>query len=358
MVKITLPIQFLLSRRGEPVKMSPELLIPNSQLPTVHTGIGDFASQCHALLIQQKLTWELLRTNYAGLEHVRVRSLDFDGFELKLQSNPRRLTSSAAKVDDKSIRERKCFLCPADLPAHQRALPFEDDYLVLCNPFPIFPEHFTIGHRQHVPQLISGSFSTLLNLSRAMGSRYTVFYNGPRCGASAPDHLHFQAGTRDWMPLERDYDAVQSRWGRTLLAQDGLNSCGVFGPLQNFVTLESKDPDELERGFEAFYRACQDTLGTTDEPMLNILSSYQFGQWRVILFPRAKHRPEAFFNEGDERILFSPASVDLGGVCVLPVERDFENLTADRLRSLFQEVCLSEDTFRRLCLGFQAQISR
>jgi hypothetical protein len=338
--------------------MSPELLIPNSQLPTVHTGIGDFASQCHALLIQQKLTWDLLRTNYAGLEHVRLRSLDFDGFELKLQYNPRRLTSSAAKVDDQSIRERKCFLCPAHLPAHQRALPFDEGYLVLCNPFPIFPEHFTIGHRDHIPQLISGTFSTLLTLARAMGSRYTVFYNGPRCGASAPDHLHFQAGTRDWMPLEREYDSVKSRWGRTLLAEDGLNVCAVFAPLQNFVAMESRHPEELERGFDAFYQAYQQTIGVSDEPMLNILSSYQFGQWRVILFPRAKHRPAAFFAEGDERILFSPASVDLGGVCVLPVERDFENLTAERLRSLFQEVCLTEVAFGRLCDAFRAQITR
>src|SRR5687768_10368133 len=221
--------------------MSPDLLIASSQLQSDSQVASDFASQCHALLIQQKLTWEMLRTNYASLDHVRVRSVDFDGFGLKLQFNPRRLTSSAAKVDDKSIRERRCFLCPAHLPPAQRALPFDDEYLVLCNPFPIFPEHFTISHREHIPQLIDGQFSTLLDLSQAMGSRYTVFYNGPKCGASAPDHLHFQACTKDWMPLEQDYDSVAARWGRTLVDGPELTALAVFAPLQNFVAMRSND---------------------------------------------------------------------------------------------------------------------
>ena len=338
--------------------MSPDLLIASSQLPTVSTDAGDFASQCHALLIQQKLTWEMLRTNYAGLEHVRLRSIDFDGFDLTLQFNPRRLTSSAAKVDEKSIRERECFLCPAHLPAHQRALPFDESYLVLCNPFPIFPEHFTISQRQHVPQLIDGEFQTLLNLSRAMGSRYTVFYNGPKCGASAPDHLHFQAGTKDWMPLEREFDVVTARWGRTLLNRPDLTATVAFAPLQNFVSLESNDPELLESAFDAFYQAYQQQADVAEEPLLNILSSYEDGSWLLILFPRAKHRPEAFFAEGDKRVLFSPASVDLGGLCVLPVERDFDNLGAQQLRELFQEVCLTEDAFKRLADAVGAGLKR
>ena len=340
--------------------MSPELLIEHSQLPTVSTtgASSDFASQCHALLIQQKLTWEMLRTNYAGLDEVRVRTLDIEGFALKLQFNPRRLTSSAAKVDDKSIRERKCFLCPGNLPAQQRALPFEDKYLILCNPFPIMHEHFTIGQRQHVAQLIDGEFQTLLSLARAMASRYTVFYNGPRCGASAPDHLHFQAGTRNWMPLELEFDSIKSRWGRSLLSRDGLEATGVFTPVQNFIALESADANALEAAFQAVYVGCQRLAQTDDEPMLNILCSFGSDRWQVIIFPRAKHRPQAFFAEGDDCILFSPASVDLGGVCVLPVESDFNTLTADRLRELFQEVCLSRDTFDRLCTDVMGDLRR
>jgi len=337
---------------GENVKMSPDLLIAHSQLPTPAAD-GDFADKCHALLLQQKLTWDMLRTNYAGLEQVRLRNLDFDGFDLRLQYNPRRLTSSAAKVDEKSIRERQCFLCPGHLPSHQRALPFNGDYLILANPFPIFPEHFTIGHKDHVPQTIEGTFQTLLTLSQEMGSRYTVFYNGPKCGASAPDHLHFQAGTRDWMPLERDFDLVKQRWGRVLLDRPGLEVTAVFAPLQNFISIESSDTDEIERAFDVFFRSYQRSAGVEGEPMLNILSSYEEGHWRVILFPRAKHRPDAFFAEPDSKILFSPASVDLGGVCVLPVERDFDNLTDQQLAGLFQEVCLPEDAFNTLAADVQ-----
>jgi ATP adenylyltransferase/5',5'''-P-1,P-4-tetraphosphate phosphorylase II len=332
--------------------MSPELLIAHSQLPSL-TADGDFADQCHALLLQQKLTWEMLRTNYAGLEQVRLRNLDFEGFDLRLQYNPRRLTSSAAKVDAKSIRERQCFLCPTYLPGHQRALPFNGNYLVLCNPFPILPEHFTISHRDHVAQSIDGTLATLLELSKAMGSRYTVFYNGPKCGASAPDHLHFQAGTKDWMPLERDFDLVKQRWGRVLVDRRGLEVTAVFAPLQNFIAIESSDSADIEGAFEVFFSAYQQLAQTQDEPMLNILSSYDQGNWRVILFPRAKHRPAAFFAEDDSKILFSPASVDLGGVCVLPVERDFDKLTHDQLGELFQEVSLSEDAFNTLAADVQ-----
>ena len=168
------------------------------------------ASKAHALLEQQKGAWEMLRNGYDTLRTVRTRVFEFDGFQVKVQFNPGRLTSTVAKVDAASIKERKCFLCTENLPPAQRGIPSDGDYLVLCNPFPIFPEHFTISSVRHTPQLIRDSFGTLLNLTRDLGSRYTVLYNGPRCGASAPDHLHFQAGNRSYLPIDAEYQALKT----------------------------------------------------------------------------------------------------------------------------------------------------
>ena len=141
------------------------------------------AGKAHALLEQQMVTWEMLRKGYETLRTVRTRVFDFEGFQIKAQFNPGRLISTVAKVDAASIKERKCFLCPANLPPTQRGIPCEGDYLVLCNPFPIFAEHFTISSIHHAPQLIRQSFGALLNLTRDLGTRYTVLYNATRACA-------------------------------------------------------------------------------------------------------------------------------------------------------------------------------
>ena len=152
----------------------------------------------------------MLRSGYDTLQSVRTKVYDFGGVQIKVQFNPGRLISTSAKVDAASIKERKCFLCAENLPPAQRGIPCDGEYIVLCNPFPIFPEHFTIPSLHHTPQLIRDSFAALLRLTRELGSRYTVLYNGPRCGASAPDHLHFQAGNRSYLPIDAEYDALAS----------------------------------------------------------------------------------------------------------------------------------------------------
>ncbi len=181
------------------------------QIAIWETELGPFvaghglASRAHALLKQQKGGWELLRNGYDSLRSVRSKVFEFDGFQVKVQFNPGRLISTMARVDAVSVRERKCFLCPENLPADQRAIRCEEGYLLLCNPFPIFPEHFTIPTLRHTPQLVRESFGMFLGFTRELGSRYTVLYNGPRCGASAPDHLHFQAGDRSFLPIGLEY---------------------------------------------------------------------------------------------------------------------------------------------------------
>lgn len=123
------------------------------------------ADRAHALLLQQKGAWDLLRKGYDSLQNVRTKAFDFDGFQIKVQFNSGRMTSTVAKVDAASIRERKCFLCAENLPAAQRGIPCDGGYLLLCNPFPIFPEHFTISCLQHTPQRILDSFAAFLDLT-------------------------------------------------------------------------------------------------------------------------------------------------------------------------------------------------
>jgi hypothetical protein len=158
----------------------------------------------HHLLTGQLASWETARNNYAALSGVRVKELNVNGILYKVQFNPARIVSSGAKVDAKSILERKCFLCPANLPPVQKGIPFGGHYNILVNPFPIFPRHLTVPELAHTPQRIATRFTDMLELAEAL-TDYTIFYNGPKCGASAPDHAHFQAGNKGFMPIEKDW---------------------------------------------------------------------------------------------------------------------------------------------------------
>jgi hypothetical protein len=306
-----------------------------------------YATAAASLLTQQKSMWPLLRAGYASLGSVQTREFFFDGSTVKVQFNPGRITSSSANVDEKSIKERKCFLCLAHLPEEQRGVAFGDSYVVLCNPFPIFPEHFTIPHCTHIPQRIGSSFGILLDLAKSLGDRYTVFYNGPRCGASAPDHLHFQAGLKRFMPLDTEYVQLVQSHGSVIRQADGCRTIAVDGGLRRFLALESSSRDALEREFADVLPRLQAVAGEKDEPMLNILALYENG-WRVLVFPRARHRPSFFFAEGDEKILISPAAVDLGGVCITPLEKDFHKVTREHIAQMFEEITLGRTEFGEL----------
>jgi len=321
-----------------------QIAISDTELAPFVSG-HDAASKAHGLLLQQRGVWELLRTGYDSLQTVRTRVFEFDGFQIKVQFNPGRMTSTAAKVDPHSIRERKCFLCPENLPPVQRGIRCDGDYLVLCNPFPIFPEHFTIASVHHTPQVVRDSFAAFLSLTRDLGSRYTVFYNGPRCGASAPDHLHFQAGNRSFLPIDAEFAAVKERSASRLFESGSLRVCGVERYLRHFVAFESADAGVLGRAFDALYGVLQEGAPEGEEPMLNVLGFYTNGAWRVLVFPRAKHRPSFYFKEGDEKLLISPAAVELGGICTTPREQDFEKVTREHILQLYNEVCVAPEKF-------------
>jgi hypothetical protein len=299
----------------------------------------------HDLLERQKRDWKLLRDGCDALQSVRTRTIDLGDFEMRLQFNPARLANASAKVDAESIAGRKCFLCPAHLPPEQRHIPFGDDFLILANPFPIFREHFTIPHRRHVPQRIREYYATFLDLARALGERYTTFYNGPRCGASAPDHLHFQAGDKGFLPIEREYESLK---GAPVAASNEVAVFAAGSTRRPFFAFESSNRQALIRAFGTFYESFGEIAPADDEPMMNVLAGFERDAWRVIVLPRARHRPSFFFAEGNARILLSPGLVDLGGVCVLPVERDFQHLTREHVVQMLEEVMISRDSFNRL----------
>ncbi len=303
------------------------------------------SEQARKLIKDQQNEWELARKNYAGLSKVKTRKLAFDGFDMIVQFNPERIRSSAAKVDAKSIEARPCFLCDENLPKEQRGIPVLDKYLILVNPFPIFPEHLTIPHLNHIDQKIENKFADMLELSSLLED-FTVFYNGPKCGASAPDHFHFQAGIRRFMPIEFDYRKglfFHNSW-----IVNGIEVIHWSDYLRTILTISGRNKEAVVNEFEKLFDLLKVHQPDEVEPMLNILCSHYKGRWHVHIFPRKLHRPWQYFEEGERQILLSPASVDMGGVLITPREEDFNKLTTDDVRDIFDQVCMDETTFNEV----------
>lgn len=311
----------------------------------------DYSGASRLLLKEQLKNWQELKGNYNSLKNVQIKSFQYEGFVIKVQHNPGRVKSSAAKVDEKSIKKRKCFLCPENLYREQRALQYED-FLILVNPFPILPEHFTIPHKDHIPQTIKKWFGKMLLLSKDL-QRDVIIYNGPKCGASAPDHLHFQAGTKFFMPLDNEFHSLKNEYGELLVENDSLIVSGIDDGLRRFISIESPVMSLAEKVFNSLYKFYSKVSEEETEPMMNILSLYEpadpegegnYG-WRVLIFLREKHRPSFFYSEGEDNILWSPAAVDLGGMCITPLEKDFSKITKEKLTEGFNEITISKEKF-------------
>lgn len=287
----------------------------------------------------------LLRTNYEGLIHARTKSFDFNHFRIDIQYNPKRIISSGAKVDDASISSRKCFLCFENRPDEQSHVLYEKDYAILCNPYPIFSDHLTIASLEHRPQQIEGEFHRLLHLSRDLPGM-VLFYNGPKCGASAPDHMHFQAGNRGLMPLEQDFNNIVHQNGTVLIKKDDLTLTATDDGLRRVLTMESSNESFID---DQFNRILEHTkiYSADQEPMMNLLVYYD-KLWRVQVFLRELHRPEQYFLKGEDNILFSPAAVDMGGTLILPLEKDFRKLGKVEIIDMFKQVTINKEKFNDL----------
>jgi len=298
------------------------------------------------LLENQQRVWPLAAKGYAALRYAQVREVQCRTFSVALQFNPKRLVSTGAKVDAGSIRNRRCFLCVENLPPGQQGVLYAQTFLVLCNPLPIFPAHFTIAHIQHQPQLLAAHFATLLQLARDLSPAFTVFYNGARCGASAPDHLHFQAAPAGRIPIE--HEAIKASRRERVREIDGVVIIMLKELGRAVLVFEGTNAEKLIRVLQQLLVKMQTILHSADEPKINLLCQYQASQWRIILFPRRKHRPDVFFKAGEAKVLISPASVDMGGLIVTPVEKDFQTVGAEMIEAIFREVSWDETTMRKL----------
>jgi len=300
------------------------------------------------LLENQQRVWPLAAEGYAALQYAQVREVQCRTFAVSLQFNPKRMMSTGAKVDAGSIRGRRCFLCVENLPPEQQGVLYAQTFLVLCNPMPIFPAHFTIAHIQHQPQILAAHLAALLQLARDLSPAFTVFYNGAQCGASAPDHFHFQAAPAGKIPIE--HEAIKNSRRERVQEIDGVMIILLKELGRAVLVLEGTNAEKLIRVLQQLLVKMQTILQISDEPKINLLCQCQASQWRIILFPRRKHRPDVFFKAGEAKVLISPASVDMGGLIVTPVEKDFRTVDAKLLEAIYREVSWGETTVRKFWL--------
>ncbi|MCH5176528.1 MAG: DUF4922 domain-containing protein [Prevotellaceae bacterium] len=306
------------------------------------------AARWTELFDRQMAVWDDARRRFDALSEVVVRSGEVDDCPLMLQHNPTRIVSTGAKTDARSIGQRPCFLCRANRPEVQEALPLPP-YELLVNPFPILPQHFTIPLATHEPQRIAGRYADMMRMA-ADACGLLLFYNGPECGASAPDHLHFQAGSRGVVPVERDWSTSHSQMLERLHADDERDG-GIFAVrsyLCPALAIVASSPERHAVLFEHLYRLLPQGEGQP-EPRMNVVA------WRderedadtlvSIVFPRAKHRPQCY---GEDGLMVSPGALDMGGLMVVPREADFHWLTLDDAAAILREVALSAEDFEEL----------
>jgi hypothetical protein len=300
------------------------------------------------LLEHQKSVWPLTAEGYASLQYARVREVKCSTFSAWLQFNPKRIVSTGAKVDAKSISQRRCFLCVENLPMEQQGVLYENDFLVLCNPMPIFSAHYTISHVQHRPQIIDPYLEILLRLARDLSPDFTVFYNGAQCGASAPDHFHFQAAPAGKISIE--YEAVKTARREQVQKIDSVAVISLKDLGRAVFVFEGTHAESLVKILRRQLAKMQTVLNTNEEPKINLICCYDKPYWRVMLFPRRTHRPEVFFKEEKDRVTISPASVDMGGLIITPVEKDFKSVDAKMVEQIYHEVSWDETMARKMLI--------
>ena len=298
--------------------------------------MNELRERVEDLLDNQIRDWELVRTNTYALASLKTRYLYIRDFPVILQFNPERIRSSAAKTDTASLQARPCFFCHR--PEEQYGIDYNDAFDILVNPYPISSGHLTIPLKWHEDQQILPYYEDMLWLAHDLQD-YAVFYNGPKCGASAPDHMHFQAMERGNLPIEMNYKKASKG-----VVWEGLNT--VLYVLYDFMAsaflLISSDLREADYAFKQLYAQLEIKEGDS-EPMMNVVTWKDEDNWISCIFPRKELRPSCFYAEGDANILISPATVEMAGLFITPLEKDFDKVTSEDLETILREVSISEE---------------
>ena len=282
--------------------------------------------------------WDDARHRFRDLKHVETKKLSE---EVRLQFNPARIVSTGAKIDKKTLGERPCFLCDKNRPKEQMSQQIDERFHLLVNPFPILPVHFSIPARKHQPQAIYKNYGEMHRFL-SLHSELMVFYNGPKCGASAPDHLHFQAGSSGILPLQANWQ----RLSRNLTDIISLNDEEKIAVVRDFIVpafvIISKSEESDETLFHRLYKSMP-MRGDETEPMMNIIAWRKGDEYISVVIPREKHRPEAYFAEGDAQVMVSPGALDMSGLIITPREEDFHKLTEESATTILQECGISTE---------------
>jgi hypothetical protein len=281
-------------------------------------------TEIDSLFENQRQSWPRLARGVEGLANAKTRRMRIDWFDVFVRHIPHRVASTTAPVDRESVAKRPCFLCAGNLDPEERGVPFNEDYTIYCNPFPIIDHHLTIVYGKHESQHIAGQVGTMLDLAAALPG-YFVIYNGPECGASAPDHMHFQAGLRELFPIEKETAAV--------------NGVCVGNYARNLFVFRGTDRSALTDKIDRTIELLAGVTHKRPEPLINIALFHQSREWTVYLFPRGKHRPRVYYSG---ELTVSPASIDLCGLFVVPLAKDFERISGNDIDSIFREVTLPD----------------
>lgn len=324
------------------------------------------SDEVEAFFQSEMQQWEEAAQRYKDLENVQQRLLPAGETTLQVQWNPARIVSTGAKIDKQTLSKRPCFLCAQNRPKEQHRLTAEKHLQILVNPFPILPQHFTLPSHRHTPQCLFNFLPTLQELAWNM-PRQIVFYNGALCGASCPDHMHLQAGSRGIVPLEKNWSHYESHlrkiypldWQQEAEMEESgnnLKQCGIY-LIENYVcpvfVVRSQPSDTKGRLLKTLLEALPVTEGEK-EPRMNIITWRQkgtAGQEDVLislLFPRSKHRPLCYQEEGEKQLLISPGALDMGGLLITPRKEDFERITPEQAASILREVSLGQEEMQKV----------
>ena len=288
--------------------------------------------------------WEAARQRYHDLRASKTRELVVGSSSIQVQWNPARMVSTGAKMDKKTIAERPCFLCEQNRPKEQIKKDIDGQYELLVNPFPILPQHFTIPSLKHQPQRILNSYGEIHKLLEEY-PEMMVFYNGPQCGASAPDHAHFQAGTCGVLPLQMSWKRLSSNLTKIV----SINDHEDISLIEDYHCTALLIRSRSQYGDEQLFRRLYDAMPEMDpEPMMNIVAWRRDEDFLSVVFPRTKHRPDCYYAEGDEQYIISPGALDMAGLIITPRQEDFERLTPEKALSILDEITLKGEALQQV----------